>query len=292
MVRRLCNLITLTRCRRASPRVCLSPSALCRHRHCPRSGYRDSRARYVLLRLPDLPSAYLQFVAFKKSSIPNQLEQVGVSRGWGYLLCDEGSAYSIGRLAIRSILAHEDARQSVALSPSSVAPPRAMLNLHRDLLKYFDVPDTATLIDKVYSNHAPSANPRGYSSAEANRKIWIAEATRLVFARAFTSSKADEQEGGENFQSQQEAIAITTEAIKPLIDIVERLLGDRSVVVPSRSLLSLGGGLWKVDGYRNMLLNGLSELGIVFEHVIVVADASEEGVIALSMQCATTNGVH
>jgi hypothetical protein len=63
-----------------------------------------------------------------------------------------------------------------------------------------------------------------------------------------------------------------------------QLVGDRSVVNPGRALLSLGGGMWKAEGYREVLLRGLKERGVEFAEVKVVESAAEEGAKALCAQ--------
>lgn len=254
-----------------------------------------------------------------------------MSKGWGYLLCDEGSAYSIGRLAIRSILAEDDVISSTSFltTPSSV--PRKdrirRLGLHQALMDYFEVKDGAELIDRVYSNHWSSASgivggegekvERVFASAIANRKVWMAEATRVVFRYAFGASppssptgtephvvsegdRVEMEEMDDEAESRQAAIEIAKIAIQPLIDIVRRLslpapslLPPLSLtephphphlLAPSKSVLSLGGGLFKVAGYKQLLLDGLLACGLVFAEVIIVGDASEEGVRVLSLK--------
>ncbi|GAA5961587.1 hypothetical protein JCM21900_006643 [Sporobolomyces salmonicolor] len=212
--------------------------------------------------------------AFRKRQ--TELELVGVSGGWGYLLGDEGSAYSIGRLAIRYILDNDDARQTQVLCGSSVVlkPANPLITA---LLAYFDVPDAAALVDKTYSDHSTPTNS-SFSATETNRKVWIAEATRVVFAFAFGADRPALD------PSRLAALSIVAAGVQPLVQLALRLVGDRSVVAPARALLSLGGGLWKVPGYVELLLLGLGEAGVVFADVVVVADAPEEGARALAAQ--------
>lgn len=115
--------------------------------------------------------------------------------------------------------------------------------------------------------------------------MWIAEAARIVFAHAF-GGNIDEA-------SRLAALAIVTDGVQPLVQLATRLVGDGSVVVPSRASLSLGGGLWKVPGYCELLQRGLKERGIVFAEVVVVGDAPEEGARALVAQGrGSVNGNH
>nr|CRX79218.1 hypothetical protein ls5931a1_00027 [Leucosporidium scottii] len=192
-------------------------------------------------------------LAFKKRGV--ELDLVGVSGGWGYILGDEGSAYSIGRLAIRFVLEDDDRRKSLASS----------------------------LVDKTYSDHSTST-ARSFTAAEANRKVWIAEAARVVFAHAFGD--------GIDEPSRIAALAIVADGVQPLVKLAAGLVGDRSVISPSRSSLSLGGGLWKVPGYCELLKRSLKELGIVFAEIVVVGDAPEEGARALMAEELAAKGMN
>ena len=62
--------------------------------------------------------------------------------GWGYVLGDEGSGYWIGRLALRAVVRHADARGRV----TSLTPR---------LLSHFGVERAADLIHKIYHEDVP-----------------------------------------------------------------------------------------------------------------------------------------
>ncbi|OCF37648.1 hypothetical protein I316_00775 [Kwoniella heveanensis BCC8398] len=115
----------------------------------------------------------------KKSTLP--LEDVAIARGWGYLLCDEGSAFWMGRLAIRNILALADRQASSAIYSG---PPPALLPLHRDLLDYFGTSDPADLIT-LASLAGPSSEGLDAGEATSRRNAKIAGAARVVFRWAF-----------------------------------------------------------------------------------------------------------
>jgi len=84
--------------------------------------------------------------------------------------------------------------------------------------------------------------------------------------------------------SRRAALEIVRAGVEPLVGHVLNLLGDRTVVVPERALLSLGGGLWQASEYVELLRGMLEEKGVVFGEVGVVADAAEEGAKALAAQ--------
>jgi hypothetical protein len=214
------------------------------------------------------------------------LQCVAISGGWGYLfvplpqsfphdfltletrLGDEGSAYAIGRLAMQYVLDNDD---RAAHSSSSDVPP----SLHVDLLSHYGVRDAAALVDKTYSFHSVSGC-QSFEAAEAARKIWIAEGARIIFHYAFASSGMVER------RSQEVALDIVERSVEPLVQMALRLVGRVSEGKRSCGL-SLGGSLWKVDGYRGLLMEGIRSGDVEgrFGEAIVVGEAAEEGVLSL-----------
>ncbi|BGP27480.1 glucokinase regulator family protein [Rhodotorula toruloides] len=212
-------------------------------------------------------------LAFRRHG--SELDFIGQSGGWGFLLGDEGSAFAVSRIAMTRLLSDYDSRTTAALR-NPHASPSAPLSLFSDLLHHFDVPDAATLIDKTYRDHSDGVG--GFLAGESNRKLWIARGARVVFRYAF--EEVDAKDGA----SREIALAIVREAVAPLVSSILQLVVDRGVVNPSRALLSLGGGMWKAEGYRNLLLCGLKERGVEFAEVKVVESAAEEGAKALCAQ--------
>lgn len=185
---------------------------------------------------------------------------------------DEGSAFCVGKLAMRRLMLAADAAQSQSLRISSASPTTTpILPIFTSLLERLDVSDPSEMIDKIYSDHSISS-PSTFSAAETQRKLWIADCSRVVFRYAFEDDSVDET-------SQKIALSILEEAIEPLVDATLRLLdGDLD---STKSSLSLGGGLWNSDGYRDMLLKKLRDKRVEFSHVAVVKSAAEEGAKAL-----------
>ncbi|GAA5872726.1 hypothetical protein JCM1840_004501 [Sporobolomyces johnsonii] len=213
-------------------------------------------------------------LAFRKrgQGLDVGLDLVGVSGGWGYLLGDEGSAYCVGRLAIRHLMAAADARLSSSLvNPSSKPVP--LLPLFSALLVHLRASDPAHLIDKAYTTHCDPASST-FAGRETERKLWIAEGARVVFSYAFEDSNADDE-------SRATARSILEEAIGPLVETALTLIGDRSAVDPSKGALFLGGGLWNSEGYLQMLKASLVAKGVAFAKVGIVKSAAEEGARAL-----------
>lgn len=206
------------------------------------------------------------------------LEDVGAARGWGFMLCDEGSAFWIGRLAIRYLLGVWDRDNSPAIYST---PAPAHTPLYTDLLEYFEVDDPTALIG-IVSLMTDFADGLSTGEAQAKRNAYLAGAARVVFKWAFPS------EGGVKISEPTEeaahtaALKIAESAIRGVINLTLETLGDRSVVFPERTALNLGGGLWNSDGYRTLYLDGLAAEGAVFRHVNLVTDAAGESAKALA----------
>ncbi|GAA5891501.1 hypothetical protein JCM8208_007304 [Rhodotorula glutinis] len=217
-------------------------------------------------------------LAFAKEPSGLELKLIGVDGGWGYLLGDEGSGFAVGRIAVRRLLAAHDAATTASLrDPAASRPP--LLPLFANLLSTFRVDDAAGLVDRTYADHSlpTDAVPRSVTSSESNRKLWMAAAAPVVLAHAFDPLSVDDE-------SARVARSVVEEAIAPLVDAVERLVGEH--VDPSRALLSLGGGMWRAGGYRDLLVKGLERRGLRFAEVAAVESAAAEGARALCAQAA------
>lgn len=208
-------------------------------------------------------------LTFRK--VANEVELSGMSGGWGYLLGDEGSAFAVGRLAMRQLLTDYDARTTASLRlPGTTLQP--ILPLFTALLASLGAPDAATMVDKTYSD-----------SNELERKLWIAEGSRVVYDHAF------DRIPGVDDPSRAIALQIVREAVAPIVETVVSLTKDGSDIDPARTLLSLGGGMYSAEGYRTLLLGGLKARGIAFAEVRLVQSAAEEGAKAVRAQDAHTD---
>ncbi|RXK39234.1 hypothetical protein M231_03454 [Tremella mesenterica] len=211
------------------------------------------------------------------------LEDVAVSRGWGYMLCDEGSAFWLGRLAIRLLLSYADRVSSCAIYAS---PPPPHLPLYDELLRYFGVQDPMLLIELTSLTSWEGST----GEAVARRNAMVAGSARIVLSWAFDRSSppsphalADPRSPDDPMEaSRREARALAKKSIGPMIELTLDLLGDGSTVTPEDTALVLGGGLWQSRGYRDLLLEGLRKQGVVFSQVRVVQDAAGEGAKGLA----------
>ncbi|TXT10580.1 hypothetical protein VHUM_02085 [Vanrija humicola] len=212
----------------------------------------------------------------KQKGLP--LQDIGVSRGWGYMLDDEGSAFWVGRLAIRYVLGNWDRAHSTGVYSSAVPET---LPLHTDLLEYFEVDDPTELIG-IVSLMTSFVDGLTIGEASAKRNAYQAGAGRVVFKWAFPADSGVEITTDLEKASHEAALKIAKTAIEPLVDLTISALGDGSVVEPSRTALTLGGGLMNSNGYRQLLLQGLKARGVSFRDVLLVDDAAGEGGKALA----------
>lgn len=209
------------------------------------------------------------------------LEDVGVSRGWGYMLCDEGSAFWIGRLAIRELLGQWDREHSTGIYSSS-RPPQ--LPLHDDLLEYFDVSDATELIG-IVALMTDFVDGLSIGEASSKRNAYLAGAARHVFKWAFPNDSGVALDSDLARRSHEVALEIATSAMSSLVKLTIECLGDRTIVHPENTALTLGGGLMNSPGYRHLLMEGLKERGVVFRDVLLVDDAA--GVSAKALAAVT-----
>ncbi|KAG6890162.1 hypothetical protein C0995_010866 [Termitomyces sp. Mi166 len=190
---------------------------------------------------------------FALTSASRKLVSVSIERagGWGYLLGDEGSAYYIGREAIRRALHHRDLGH----------PPTPF---HQRVAAHFGCKSIGGIISAVY---APDQFREDCDSKalDADPKLRVASLCPVVFAVAFPV-RAEEVDG--------EALEIVREGVKGAVETLTCLLRDKERVKPRESTLVLGGALGQVKEYRELLIQELEKRGEVFASVEVVSDAA------------------
>lgn len=194
------------------------------------------------------------------------------------MLCDEGSAFWIGRLAIRYLLNVWDRDHSPAIF-SSATPEHTPL--YTDLLEYFAVDDPTELIG-IVSLMTDFVDGLTIGEAQAKRNAYLAGAARVVFKWAFPSEQDAVVETELQKAAHAAALKIAHDSSKPMVTLTLESLGDRTVVFPDRTALNLGGGLWNSEGYRTLYLENLKKQGVVFRTVNLVTDAAGESAKALA----------
>lgn len=162
------------------------------------------------------------------------------------------------------------------------------------------------LID-VTSLSGPYVADLSVGEAVAKRNALMAGAARIIFKYAFPEDDSTNTNTNVNIhappspptsldslqshnephidpyqESKREALRLAKWAVEPMVELTTELLGDRTVVRPESSALSLGGGLWNSKGYRKLFLDCLKKDGIYFKEVLVVSDPGGEGAKGLA----------
>ncbi|TFK33862.1 hypothetical protein BDQ12DRAFT_614474 [Crucibulum laeve] len=189
----------------------------------------------------------------QSNCLPIPLERAG---GWGYLLGDEGSAYAIGREAIRTALRARD----MGLPPTI---------LHTSIMEYFGCSFIGEIISAVYNPSPTLKESQDVTSVHSDPKLRIAGACPVVFNLAFSTLDG---------HVDNEAISILKEAARSAAHTIGLLLGGGSPVKPENSALILGGALVQVEAYRKLVLEALERLGHRFAHIEAIPDAAGSAV--------------
>ncbi|KAG6835575.1 hypothetical protein H0H93_016869 [Arthromyces matolae] len=186
---------------------------------------------------------------------------VGRAGGWGYLLGDEGSAYGIGREAIRRTLRHRDAGHA----PTS---------FHKQVAAHFGCTSIGGIISAVYAPDQLREDPRT-KSLDKDSKLRVASLCPVVFGAAFA------------VEPDEEAVQIVTEGTKGAVETLMDLLNASDGVTSDASTLVLGGALGQVKEFRELLVKELARRGEVFASVEAVSDAAGSA-IGLLRHISTT----
>lgn len=154
------------------------------------------------------------------------------------------------------------------------------------------------LID-VTSLSGPYVADLSVGEAVAKRNALMAGAAKIVFKYAFPEdftstngappsppaslhSRSSSSDIDPMQESRREALKLARKSVEPMVELTTELLGNRTVVDPAHSALSLGGGLWNSNGYRKLFLDSLRKDGIDFKQVLVVGDPGGEGAKGLA----------
>ncbi|GFZ51969.1 hypothetical protein JCM24511_09739 [Saitozyma sp. JCM 24511] len=209
--------------------------------------------------------------------------QIGRRGGLGYLLGDDGSAFDLGRCAIRHATDDFDAGLEV------------QGGLAQTIREHFGVDQTGEVLAKVYDLD-PSLSP---IDATNERKLRISSLSRPIL-EAFSRPTPDPL-----------AVRAVHDAAKPLVESIVSMVrqveresgatrgsrtngtgtengeeeGKRTNAEKRRQVrgagLVMGGGVIRQDEYRRVVLDMLRDRGVVFGKEATVGDVAAEGVRGL-----------
>lgn len=181
--------------------------------------------------------------------------------GHGYLLGDDGSAYDIGRCAVRCAVHDFDGGLEVEGG------------LAAKLREHFGCTGTGEMLAKVHELDE-TLSP---VAATNKQKLRISSASIHVM-QAFTASPPDPL-----------AARAIADALKPLADsviylakqLLPRRLPDGSERKLENATLVAGGGVIRQDAYRALFLEACAKEGVVFGNVQVVDDVGGKAALGL-----------
>jgi N-acetylmuramic acid 6-phosphate etherase len=188
---------------------------------------------------------------------------LGKSGGWGSYL-DEGSGYHVGLQAVRMTLSALD-RRRISLHSKHSSEIFELSKLQQNIVNF--------LSDGEHEDQLLPSMVQYMASQEVeerDRKVKIADVTRLVFDAAF----ADGDDG---------ALHIVNDAASKLVDTILPIVRER-MVVPDRSVLIMSGSLLCVDAFRGVVLEQLQRVNMRFKTVEVVERPVDSAVDALLVE--------
>ncbi|SPO23222.1 uncharacterized protein UTRI_01900 [Ustilago trichophora] len=186
------------------------------------------------------------------------LTTVSKTGGWGYLLGDRGSGWSIGLSTIQLMLTREEERQFTSLP---------LTNFESAVLKALDVETPIELISAAYRDRV-CATGGNFFLAEDARKRWLAETTRVVFEYAFEHNGRTGKEL---------ATQLLHQAVAECMDSILKLCQPKDRILPEKSTLVLGGGLWSNVQFLQLLKQMWQEQGrMAFKSIHVVKSPAHE----------------
>ncbi|KAF8814316.1 hypothetical protein BYT27DRAFT_7250161 [Phlegmacium glaucopus] len=209
-------------------------------------------------------------IAVSFREVEGKIEELGRVGGWGWILGDEGGGFDVGREALRQIFMEED-RASV----TGIRPVHSEL---RDrILERFGVTNVMEILTGVYRPDPPpdATSPTDQTTLHTfPREKRISSLPPFIFEAAFEHNDPL-------------AMNILKTSARHLSSQIGILLGEglesspRSVKA-SESVISFGGSLVGIEGYRNLILDDLRQRGHVFRYINFIDNAAAVGATGLA----------
>lgn len=198
-------------------------------------------------------------IAVALEVVDGQVRQAARRGGHGYLLGDDGSAWDVGRLAVRAVVDAYDAREE----PN---PGEGKSTLAAIVRKHFGIASTPEVLGKVHELG-------GGSPIEATNaaKLRVTSLARAVLELA---------DGGDELAKEAVRRAATPLAMSAvqLVRQMEQIRGVKAGVPP---MLICGGGCIRQEHYRALVLELCKAEGVKFGNVAVVDDVAGEAAMGL-----------
>ncbi|RSH92937.1 hypothetical protein EHS25_008383 [Saitozyma podzolica] len=191
---------------------------------------------------------------WSRPDLQNPVRQVARSGGWGALLGDEGSGWSMGKEGVKSLL-------------TFAANDRPLVPFHHEVMERLGINDPHDLYPALALSLSGDVDA---TQAEAERKKKIAGCTKHIVTAAL---------GGDG-----EAMRILKKVASEVVDLLRPLVEDPvwGAQGEEGTLLVLGGGLSSVKEFRQLVVQGMDKEGWKWGDVKVVSDPAVDGVKALA----------
>lgn len=176
-----------------------------------------------------------QSVSLDSSTGLRVLGRVG---GYGYLIGDEGSAYDVGKRTMKAILEYSDTLDNNVKEHDALNLVISKSSLLPMILDHYGVQRLGDLLGSVYKLD------QSKHETEHHRKIRVAEVSRLVMRAAFPPKE---------HQADGFALKIMQETGHELSQLLRKICVTHQLV-PDQMVLSLGGGMWAYDQFRELLV--------------------------------------
>ncbi|KAM0668324.1 hypothetical protein ACQRIT_000839 [Beauveria bassiana] len=183
----------------------------------------------------------------------------GRAGGWGHLLGDDGSGYSIGREALRMALRESDV---CSMREYASAPAQTTSQLAKAVFDHFkeQFPE-AKPEDLLSTVMMPNSAPQQPRDAVIDRTSRIAGVAKTVLTMVKTNEDADR---------------IVAAGAEKLAELAALLVLNQGIK-PSKASLVLAGGLMQDEGYRRRVVGSVERAGYKFQHVEVVDQPAING---------------
>ncbi|KAJ2993880.1 hypothetical protein NUW58_g1709 [Xylaria curta] len=195
-------------------------------------------------------------VAMSYARANGQFERTHRVGGWGHLLGDDGSGYSIGREALRTAL-YSSELYGIHVSEDPDITARKLPPLSQAIIEYFkELYPGSKSHDLLSTILVPDSDCHEAEHATLATTKRISSVAKLVLSMA---------------ESDRDAKRIVNGGVSSLVDLVTLIVHARCIDTTMSGLV-LAGGMMRDDLYRNALLKALEAKCVRFKQIQSVSE--------------------